>query len=334
MANVAVVGATGAVGSEMLRTLEERGFGVRTIRAFASARSIGQELEFMGDTLKVEELKPGVFKNIDIALFSAGSAVSKQFAPLAAQEGTVVIDNSSHFRMEQDVPLVIPEVNPQDIAQFKARRIIANPNCSAIQVIVAVWPLAAVIPLKRMVVSTYQAVSGAGAKGIDELETQIRSAFNHKDIEPHVFAKQIAFNCLPMIGALDEHGDTSEELKMVQESRKIMHLPELAAHCTCVRVPVFNGHSTSVNLEFEKPISVIQAREILRQAKGVLLIEDKGDFPTPLKASGQDATLVGRLRKDTSVAHGISLFCCADNLRKGAATNAVQIAELLLRDYL
>ncbi|MCC6809591.1 MAG: aspartate-semialdehyde dehydrogenase [Deltaproteobacteria bacterium] len=334
--NVAVVGATGAVGTEMFGVLQERGFPVDRLLPLASSRSAGEEIEFAGTTYKVEELKHDSFAGIDIALFSAGGKVSAEFAPSAAKAGAVVIDNTSHFRMDPDVPLVVPEVNAKDIGEYKKKRIIANPNCSTIQVVVAVKPLFDAVPVKRMVVSTYQAVSGAGKEAMDELNEQVTALYNHRELPQEIFGRQMAFNVLAAIGTFDDNGDTDEELKMRNESRKMLHLPALAVACTCVRVPVYNGHSVAVYLELEKELSPDKARALLREAPGVLLVDEpkKRQIPTPLDASGQDATLVGRVRRDESVPHGLSLFCCADNLRKGAATNAVQIAEILLRDHL
>lgn len=344
--NVAVVGATGAVGAEMFSVLEERGFPVDRLLPLASSRSAGEKIEFAGKEYVVEELKHDSFTNIDIALFSAGGKVSAEFAPSAAKAGAVVIDNTSHFRMDPDVPLVVPEVNAKDIGEYKKKRIIANPNCSTIQVVVAIKPLFDAVPVKRMVISTYQAVSGAGKEAMDELNGQVTALYNHREVPVEIFGRQMAFNVLPAIGTFDDNGDTDEELKMRNESRKMLHLPNLAVSCTCVRVPVYNGHSVSINLELGRELSADAARAILRQAPGVLLVDDPTmkaiahdssltrQIPTPLDASGQDATLVGRIRRDTSVEFGLSLFCCADNLRKGAATNAVQIAEILLRDHL
>jgi aspartate-semialdehyde dehydrogenase len=334
--NVAVVGATGAVGTEMFSVLEERGFPIERLLPLASARSAGEKIEFGGKEYVVEELKHDSFTNIDIALFSAGGKVSAEFAPSAAKAGAVVIDNTSHFRMDPDVPLVVPEVNAKDIADYKKKRIIANPNCSTIQVVVAVKAIFDAVPVRRMVVSTYQAVSGAGKEAMDELNDQVSALYNHREVPIEIFGRQMAFNVLPAIGTFDDNGDTDEELKMRNESRKMLHLPTLAVACTCVRVPVYNGHSVSVNLELGQELSADAARAILRGAPGVLLVDDPTAkaIPTPIDASGQDATLVGRIRRDTSVEFGLSLFCCADNLRKGAATNAVQIAEILLRDYL
>ena len=336
LANVAVVGATGAVGSEMLAVLEERGFPIRSLKLLASARSAGNKVDFADDELTIEELTPKSFEGVDIALFSAGKKISQEFVAMAARAGAVVIDNTSCFRMDADVPLVVPEVNAKDIAGYKARRIIANPNCSTIQVVVAVKPIADAVGVKRMVVSTYQAVSGAGKKAMDELQAQVSALFNHREMPTEVFGRQIAFNTIPLIGSFVEGGDTDEEAKMRNESRKMLHLPELPVSCTCVRVAVFNGHGASVNLELNAELTPERAREILKGSPGVLLVDDPAEreVPTSVDAAGQDATLIGRVRRDSSVAHGLNFFCAADNLRKGAATNAVQIAEILIRDYL
>ncbi len=335
-ANVAVVGATGAVGSELFSVLEERGFPIKSLKALASARSAGTKIDFDDEEITVEEMKPDSFNGVDIVLFAAGGKISAEFAPIAARAGAVVIDKSSHFRMDPDIPLVVPEVNAKDIGDYKKKRIIASPNCSTIQVVVPVKPLADAVGLKRMVVSTYQAVSGAGKKAMDELQAQVSALFNHRDLPNEVFGRQMAFNVIPGIGKFNADGDTDEELKMRDESRKMLHLPDLRVSCTCVRVPVFNGHGASVNLELGGPMTIDKAKEILRGAPGVLVVDEpeRREFPTPVEAAGQDATLVGRLRRDPSVENGFVFFCAADNLRKGAATNAVQIAEILLRDYL
>jgi len=334
--NVAIVGATGAVGTEMLSVLAERGFPIGRILPLASKKSAGTTVEWLEKDLLVEELTHESFKDIDIALFSAGAKISAEFAGSAAKAGAVVIDNTSHFRMDPDVPLVVPEVNPEDIAQFTKKRIIANPNCSTIQVVVAVKPLLDIAGIERMVISTYQAVSGAGKEAMDELNAQVSALYNQREAPTEIFGKQIAFNVLPAIGTFNDDGDTDEELKMRNESRKMLHLPDLRVSCTCVRVPVYNGHSIAVNLQLRSALSAEKARAILRESPGILLVDDPAlnMYPMPIDANGQDATLVGRIRRDTSVEHGLSLFCCADNLRKGAATNAVQIAEILLRDYL
>jgi len=333
---VAIAGATGAVGREMMKVLEEREFPVSELLPLASERSEGQTLEFRGEEVTVRRLKPDSFAGVDIALFSPGASVSREFAPHAARAGAVVIDNSSAFRMDDDVPLVVPEVNPQAVKQALAgRRIIANPNCSTIQLVVVMKPLHDAAGLQRVIVSTYQSVSGAGQKGIDELETQSRALFSLGEVTPSKFAHRIAFNLLPEIGPAKENGYTEEEMKMANESRKILGLPDLAVSATCVRVPIFYCHSEAAHLFFREPLSPDKAREILRKAPGVKVLDDlsKHVYPMPLLGAGDDDTLVGRIRADLSGPNGLALFVVSDNLRKGAATNAVQIAELLARDY-
>jgi aspartate-semialdehyde dehydrogenase len=335
---VAIAGATGAVGREMMKVLEERDFPVEQLIPLASERSEGHKLEFRGEELTVRRLKPDSFAGVDVALFSPGAAVSREFAPQAARAGAVVIDNSSAFRMEPDCPLVVPEVNPRDVelaVKPGGRRIIANPNCSTIQLVVVMKPLHEVAGLEKVIVSTYQSVSGAGQKGIDELEEQSRALFNMAEIVSRKFAHRIAFNVLPEIGKDSGNGYTDEEMKLVNESRKIMHLPGLLVSATCVRVPVFFCHSEAAHLSFKKPLSPDQAREILRKAPGVKVIDDLKEhiYPMPLLGAGDDDTLVGRIRTDLSGPNTLALFVVSDNLRKGAATNAVQIAELLARDY-
>jgi aspartate-semialdehyde dehydrogenase len=335
---VAIAGATGAVGREMMKVLEEREFPVEQLIPLASERSEGHKLEFRGEELTVRRLKPDSFAGVDVALFSPGAAVSREFAPQAARAGAVVIDNSSAFRMEPDCPLVVPEVNPRDVelaVKPGGRRIIANPNCSTIQLVVVMKPLHDVAGLEKVIVSTYQSVSGAGQKGIDELEEQSRALFNMAEIVSRKFAHRIAFNVLPEIGKDSGNGYTDEEMKLVNESRKIMHLPGLLVSATCVRVPVFFCHSEAAHLSFKKPLSPDQAREILRKAPGVKVIDDLKEhiYPMPLLGAGDDDTLVGRIRTDLSGPNTLALFVVSDNLRKGAATNAVQIAELLARDY-
>ncbi len=333
---VAIAGATGAVGREMMKVLEEREFPVSELLPLASERSEGQTLEFRGDEVTVRRLKPDSFAGVDIALFSPGASVSREFAPHAARAGAVVIDNSSAFRMDADVPLVVPEVNPQTVKQaLSGRRIIANPNCSTIQLVVMMKPLHDAAGLQRVIVSTYQSVSGAGQKGIDELETQSRALFSLGEVTPSKFAHRIAFNLLPEIGPANENGYTEEEMKMANESRKILGLPDLAVSATCVRVPIFYCHSEAAHLFFREPLSPSRAREILRKAPGVKVLDDLSQhvYPMPLLGAGNDDTLVGRIRTDLSGPNGLALFVVSDNLRKGAATNAVQIAELLARDY-
>ena len=333
---VAIAGATGVVGREMIKVLEEREFPVSELLPLASERSEGQKLEFQGREVVVRRLKPDSFAGVDIALFSPGASVSREFAPHAARAGAVVIDNSSAFRMEQDVPLVVPEVNAHAVAQaLNRRRIIANPNCSTIQLVVVMKPLHDAAGLERVIVSTYQSVSGAGQKGIDELESQSRALFSLGEIAPSKFPHRIAFNLLPEIGGARDDGYTEEEMKMVNESRKILGLPQLALAATCVRVPVFYCHSEAAHLFFKEPLSPDQAREILRKAPGVKVIDDLKEhiYPMPILGAGDDDTLVGRIRKDLTAPNGLALFIVSDNLRKGAATNAVQIAELLVRDH-
>jgi len=333
---VAIAGATGAVGREMMKVLEEREFPVSDLVPLASERSEGQKFEFQGREVTVKRLKPDSFAGVEIALFSPGATVSREFAGHAVRAGAVVIDNSSAFRMDPDVPLVVPEANPQAIAQaLSGRRIIANPNCSTIQLVVVMKPLHDAAGLQRVIVSTYQSVSGAGQKGIDELETQSRALFNMGEIVPSKFPHRIAFNVLPEIGPARENGYTEEEMKMVNESRKILGLPDLALSATCVRVPVFFCHSEAAHLFFREPLSADKAREILRKAPGVKVLDDMKEhiYPMPLLGAGDDDTLVGRIRADIAAPNGLALFIVSDNLRKGAATNAVQIAELLARDH-
>lgn len=333
---IAVVGATGAVGREMLQTLAERNFPVKEIFALASAKSAGGEVSFGDDdVLSVHDLAKFDFKGVDICLSSAGGSVSAEFAPRAAAAGCVVIDNTSHFRMDPDVPLVVPEVNPQAIAGYKKRNIIANPNCSTIQMLVALKPLHDAATIKRIVVSTYQSVSGAGKEAMDELFNQTRSIYVNDALNKEVFTKQIAFNVIPQIDVFMEDGMTKEEWKMIVETKKILD-PKIKVSATCVRVPVFIGHSEAVNVEFEKPISAAEARAILSKAKGVSVIDRQHDegFVTPAECAGEDATFVSRIREDISVENGLNLWIVADNLRKGAALNAVQIAEVLAKDYL
>jgi aspartate-semialdehyde dehydrogenase len=334
--NVAVVGATGAVGEEMRDILEERLFPLKQIRLLASKRSAGKMLDFGGKQIRVEELQQDSFEGVDIALFSAGGEVSAEFAPIAVERGAVVVDNTSHFRMEADVPLVVPEVNPGDIARFSKRGIIANPNCSTIQMVVALKPIHDAARIRRIVVSTYQSVSGAGRSAMEELSQQSVSLFNGKEIKKDKFPHQIAFNCIPHIDSFLESGYTKEEMKMVNETRKILGDPSIRVTATTVRVPVFCGHSESVNVETEKKLTAQEIKGILRQAPGVLLCDDtKANlYPMAIDCVGKDATFVGRIREDDSVPNGMNLWVVADNLRKGAALNAIQIAEILIRDYL
>ena len=328
---VAVVGATGAVGREMLKTLAERNFPVDEIVALASARSAGSEVSFGDKTvLKVRNLETFDFAGWDIGLFSPGAAVSAIHAPRAAEAGCIVIDNTSHFRMDPDVPLVVPEVNPQALSRIR-KGIIANPNCSTIQMVVALKPLHDEFRIKRVVVSTYQSVSGAGKDGMDELFGQTRSSLVHDQIQPQEFTKQIAFNVIPHIDKFMEDGSTKEEWKMTHETQKILD-PGIAVVATCVRVPVFIGHAEAVFVEFENPCTAGEARAALRGAPGVQVMDvrEDGGYMTPLESQGEDAVYVSRIRKDPTVPHGIVFWCVSDNLRKGAALNAIQIAETLV----
>ncbi len=328
---VAVVGATGAVGREMLKTLAEREFPVSEVIALASGRSAGSEISFGDKTvLKVRNLDTFDFAGCDIGLFSPGAAVSAIHAPRAAAAGCIVIDNTSQFRMDHDVPLVVPEVNPQALGKIR-RGIIANPNCSTIQMVVALKPLHDKYKIKRVVVSTYQSVSGAGKEGMDELLLQSRRSLVHDQIVPQQFTKQIAFNCIPHIDRFMDDGSTKEEWKMVVETRKILD-PDIKVFATCVRVPVFIGHAESINVEFELPVTASAARDVLRSAPGVAVMDTRedGGYMTPLECAGEDATFVSRLRKDPTVEHGLAFWCVSDNLRKGAALNAIQIAETLV----
>ena len=334
--NVAIVGATGVVGEQMREVLEERLFPVGELRLLASERSAGRLLEFRGRQIRVDVLGENSFKDIDIALFSAGGSVSDKFAPLAVAAGSVVVDNTARFRMEPDVPLVVPEVNPKEIPRYKQRGIIANPNCSTIQMVVALKPIHDAAKIRRVVVSTYQSVSGAGRMAMEELSQQVAALFSGKEIKKQKFPHQIAFNCIPHIDTFVDGGYTKEEVKMIGETRKILGEPSLRITVTAVRVPVFCGHSESVNVETEKKLTAKDVRAILREAPGILLCDEpeKNIYPMALDAVGKDATLVGRIREDDSVPNGINLWIVADNLRKGAALNAVQIAEILIRDYL
>ncbi|WP_297209416.1 MULTISPECIES: aspartate-semialdehyde dehydrogenase [Thermodesulfovibrio] len=328
---VAVVGATGAVGNEMIAVLEERDFPVETLRLFASERSEGVRLNFKGEEIPVETLKEDSFKGIDIALFSAGAERSRIWAPVAAKSGCVVIDNSSQWRMDPEVPLVVPEVNPYDLKWHKG--IIANPNCSTIQMVVALKPIHDVAKIKRVVVTTFQSVSGTGKKAMDELLQQTVALLNFKDIEIKVYPHQIAFNVLPHIDKFLDNAYTKEEMKMVLETQKIMGDPSIKVTATTVRVPVFRGHSESVNIETERKLSAQQVRELLSKAPGVIVIDnpEKNEYPLPIYASGKDEVFVGRIREDESIPNGINMWVVSDNLRKGAALNAVQIAEELIK---
>ncbi|MDZ7587768.1 MAG: aspartate-semialdehyde dehydrogenase [Parasphingorhabdus sp.] len=334
---VVVVGATGNVGREMLNILAEREFPCDEIAAVASSRSQGMDIEFgeTGRKLKVKSIEHFDFAGWDIALFAAGSEPTREYAPKAAAAGCVVIDNSSLYRMDPDVPLIVPEVNPEAIVGYKKRNIIANPNCSTAQLVVALKPLHDAATIKRVVVSTYQSVSGAGKEGMDELFEQSRNIFVGDPAVPTKFTKQIAFNVIPHIDVFLDDGSTKEEWKMVVETKKILD-PKIKLNATCVRVPVFVGHSEAINIEFEKELSAKDAQKILREAPGVMLIDKRedGGYVTPVECVGDGATYVSRVRDDPTVENGITLWCVSDNLRKGAALNAVQIAELLGRKHL
>jgi aspartate-semialdehyde dehydrogenase len=334
--NVAVVGATGNVGHELLNILAERQFPVDEVVALASSRSVGREVSFgEDDILKVRALDDFDFSNTDIALFSPGGSVSAVHAPRAASQGCVVIDNTSHFRMDPDVPLVVPEVNSDAIAGFAKKNIIANPNCSTIQMVVALKPLHEAATIKRVVVSTYQAVSGTGKDAMDELFDQTKGIFVNQSPEPKIYSKQIAFNVIPHCDDFMDDGNTREEWKMMVETKKILD-PKIKLTATCVRVPVFVSHSESINIEFENEISADEARGILRQAPGVMLYDDPDEehYITPVDAVGEYATYVSRIREDATVDNGLNIWVVSDNLRKGAALNTVQIAEVLINKYL
>ena len=335
----AVVGATGAVGREMIAVLTERGLANDELRLLASSRSAGTEVEVNGSSVTVEELTADSFEGIDIALFSAGGGVSKEFAPYAVKAGAVVIDNSSAWRMEPNIPLVVPEVN-SDVLRSALRDagengvIIANPNCSTIQLAVVLKPLHDAAGLRRVVVSTYQSVSGAGQKGMDELWSQALAIFNQQEVQVEKFPHQIAFNCIPHIDEFQPGGYTKEELKVVNESRKILGIPDLRITATAVRVPVFYAHSESVNVETVRPLSADEARKVLERSPGVMVVDTPCEraYPLPTDVAGTDATYVGRIRNDDSVENGLNLWVVADNVRKGAALNAVQIAEIVMSE--
>lgn len=323
---VAIVGATGEVGRAFLKVLEEREFPVDELYLYASEKSEGAELTFRGEKFKVRALnKETSFRDIDIALFSAGSSISKEYAPRFVKDGAVVIDNSSAWRLDPDVPLVVPEVNPEDVENHKG--IIANPNCSTIQMVVALKPIYDAVGISAIVVATYQSVSGAGAKAIRELEEQTRAWCQDKQMEVKNLPRRIAFNVIPQIDVFTENGYTKEEMKMLNETRKIMHDPNIKVSATTVRVPVFYGHSEAISVKLNSPLEPESAMELLRKAKGVVLVEE--GYPTPIDVAGRDEVFVGRIRKDLVFEPGLSMWVVADNIRKGAATNAVQIAELL-----
>ncbi|QDC01196.1 aspartate-semialdehyde dehydrogenase [Mesorhizobium sp. 8] len=328
---VAVVGATGNVGREMLNILEERGFPADEVVALASRRSQGTEVSYGDRTLKVKALDTYDFSDTDIAVMSAGGNVSKEWSPKIGRQGCVVIDNSSAFRYDPDVPLIVPEVNPDAITGFSKKNIIANPNCSTAQMVVALKPLHDAATIKRIVVSTYQSVSGAGKEGMDELFTQTRAVFVADPVEAKKFTKRIAFNVIPHIDVFMDDGSTKEEWKMVAETKKMLD-PKIKLTATCVRVPVFIGHSEAVNVEFEKPISADEARDILREAPGCLVVDKRedGGYITPIESAGEDATYISRIREDSTLDNALNLWIVSDNLRKGAALNVLQIAELLI----
>ncbi|MBW2391929.1 MAG: aspartate-semialdehyde dehydrogenase [Deltaproteobacteria bacterium] len=334
--HVALAGATGAVGNEMLQILEEQEFPVASLKLLASSRSAGKTLDFRGESLHVEELRDDSFEGVDIALFSAGAAASRQFAPAAAESGCVVIDNSSGWRMDPEVPLVVPEVNPHAVADYRRKGIIANPNCSTIQMVVVLKPIYDAAGIERVVVSTYQAVSGTGKNAIEELTEQTRNLLTFQEVTAEVYPHRIAFNCFPHIGSFLENGYTEEEMKMVHETHKIMEDPNIRVSATTVRIPVFYGHSEAVNIQTERKLSAKEARVLLFQAPGVRVMDnpDERIYPMPSEAAGINDTLVGRIREDISIENGLDLWIVADNIRKGAALNTVQIAELLIKEYL
>ena len=335
--DVAVVGATGAVGEAMIEILEQRNFPVGTLYPLASARSAGKTIRFRGKNITVTDLAEFDFSQAQIGLFSAGGSISEEYAPKAAAAGCVVIDNTSHFRRDEDIPLVVPEVNPHAISGYTNRGIIANPNCSTIQMLVALKPIYDAVGIERINVATYQAVSGTGKEAIEELAKQTAQLLNGKSAEAEVYPKQIAFNALPHIDTFQENGYTREEMKMVWETQKIFEDESIAVNPTCVRIPVFYGHSEAVHIETREKISLEQVRALLAEAPGVQLLDDRcdGGYPTPVtEAAGQDPVYVGRLREDISHPRGIDMWVVADNVRKGAALNSVQIAELLIAEHL
>ena len=327
--HVAIAGATGAVGTEFLKLLEARDFPMKSLRLLASSRSAGSKLKFRGENLEVEELTPKSFKGIDIAFFSAGGSRSKEFAPHAVDSGAVVIDNSSAFRMDEKVPLVVPEINPKQA--FEHQGLIANPNCSTIQMVVALNPIHRAANIQRVVVSTYQAVSGAGASAMEELKQQLRAWANDEPMKQEVFPTQIAFNLFPHIDVFQDNGYTKEEMKMVHETRKIMNAPNMQISATCVRVPVLRAHSEAVWVETEKPLSESEARELFEKEPGIVVRDERGSggYPTPWHITETQETYVGRIRKDISHPNGLTFWVVADQLYKGAALNAIQIAEVL-----
>ena len=328
--DVAIVGATGLVGQEFIKVLTQHSFPMSSIRLLASDRSAGRKLRINNEELEVKETTTNSFDKVDVALFSAGAEISSYFSPIAARAGAVVIDNSAAFRMDPEVPLVVPEVNPDDIKEHKG--IIANPNCSTIQMVVALYPLHKVNPIKRVIVDTYQAVSGTGSAALEELSEQARLVLEGRNVVPHVYPHQIAFNLLPEIDVFLDNGYTKEERKMVEETRKIMHANEMAISATCVRVPIFVSHSEAIHIEFSEPMSPDAARRILAEAPGVRVLDDPNIslYPQPWSVAGSDDVFVGRIRQDASQSYGLAMWVVADNLRKGAALNAVQIAETMV----
>ncbi|MEZ5445071.1 MAG: aspartate-semialdehyde dehydrogenase [Gammaproteobacteria bacterium] len=335
--NVAVVGATGAVGEVMLEVLAQRKFPVGRVHAVASARSAGKQVDFGGEKLTVQALEDFDFSDVQIGLFSPGASVSAVYAPKAAAAGCVVVDNTSQFRQDRDIPLVVPEVNPHRVAEYTNRGIIANPNCSTIQMVVALKPIKDAVGIERINVATYQSVSGTGKEAIDELAAQTAALLNGKPIERNVYPKQIAFNCLPHIDVFMDNGYTKEEMKMIWETRKILEDESILVNPTTVRVPVFYGHSEAVHIETREKISAEEARKLLERAPGIVVLDDRkdGGYPTAVtEAAGQDPVFVGRLRDDLSHPRGLNLWVVSDNIRKGAALNSIQIAEILVKDYL
>ena len=328
---VAVLGATGAVGQEMMKILAERNFPVGKLIPLASARSAGKTVKFKGEDVTIQEACDSAFEGVDIVLGAAENDIAQKFAPAIVKAGAVFVDNSSAFRLDPKVPLIVPEINPEDVSWHNG--IISNPNCSTIITVTAVNALNKIAPIQAMTASTYQAVSGAGAGGPIELMNEVEALREGKTYEPKVFSHQIAYNLIPQIGGEQFEGYTSEEMKMQNEGRKIMHLPELKVSCTCVRVPVVRSHSISVSLRFDRPVTVEQAREVLKDAPGVKLVDDLKikQYPMPLDTSNQDIVFVGRIRPDLTDDNGLCLWCCGDQVRKGAATNAIQIAELLVK---
>jgi aspartate-semialdehyde dehydrogenase len=331
---IAVVGATGNVGREILNLLAERNFPATEVVALASVGSVGKQVSYGNKTLSVQSLVDYNFLGTSIALFSPGGKVSAEYAPKAAKAGCVVVDNTSHFRMDPDIPLIVPEVNPQDIGLYRKKNIIANPNCSTIQMLVVLKPLHDFAKIKRVVVATYQAVSGAGKEAMDELYQATKKIYENHSLPPQKFSKRIAFNVIPQIDVFMEDGVTKEEWKMKVETQKILNA-NILVEATCVRVPVFNCHSEAVNIEFEKPITANQARELLDESEGILVVDkpEQMQFITPIEVSSQDPVYVSRIRQDKSLKHGLSMWIVGDNLKKGAALNAVQIAEILVKDY-